>query len=191
MTKISEIAARHGFSAVAVREMLDAVIAGNGSMAQFSHPEFGGAGQWMRGGMTMVSDMFNHRLAARVDSLAAELAEVSLSSHDASSLFEEDADSERNWWPAELGTPTAPAGRMRLLTPTSAESTGSRSTRAARSASTTRWVRKLRECRSSSRPVGRSCSPPLPVLSTFPRSRCFERRVHAAPRRNHSCMQIN
>jgi uncharacterized repeat protein (TIGR03803 family) len=27
--------------------------------AQFSHPEFGGSGQWMRGGMIMVSDMFN------------------------------------------------------------------------------------------------------------------------------------
>lgn len=33
-------------------------INGNGSMAQFSHPEFSGSGQWMRGGMIMVSDIF-------------------------------------------------------------------------------------------------------------------------------------
>ena len=111
--KVSEIASRHGFSAVAVREMLDAVRAGHGSMAQFSHPEFGGAGQWMRGGMTMVSDMFNHRLAARVDSLAAELA-AALSSHDASSLFKVDPDSERNWWPPELGTPDS-TGRQNAM----------------------------------------------------------------------------
>ena len=111
--KVGEIASRHGFSAVAVREMLDAVRAGNGSMAQFSHPEFGGAGQWMRGGMTMVSDMFNHRLAARVDSLAAELS-AALSSHDASCLFEENPDSERNWWPPELGTPDS-TGRQNAM----------------------------------------------------------------------------
>jgi len=104
--KISDIAARHGFSASAVREMLDAVIAGNGSMAQVSHPEFGGAGQWMRGGMTMVSDMFNHRLAARVESLAAHLAEIS-ASRAARDFFDEEQDSERNWWPAELGTPSS------------------------------------------------------------------------------------
>ena len=36
------------------RDMLRAVRAGHGGMAQFNHPEFGGSGQWMRGGMTMV-----------------------------------------------------------------------------------------------------------------------------------------
>ena len=111
--KIREIAARHGFSTPAVQVMLDAVIAGNGSMAQFSHPEFGGSGQWMRGGMTMVSDMFNHRLAARVESLAAELAALS-SSPAARDFFEEDPDPERNWWPAELGTPSS-TGRQNAI----------------------------------------------------------------------------
>lgn len=71
---ISQIAQRHGFSVEAVTTMLDAVINGNGSMAQFSHPEFGGSGQWMSGGMTMLSDMFNNYLKGRVDSLCAELA---------------------------------------------------------------------------------------------------------------------
>ncbi|WP_157268054.1 SHOCT domain-containing protein [Azohydromonas aeria] len=73
---IDDIARRHGFSSEAVTAMLWAVIQGNGSMAQFGHPEFGGAGQWMRGGMTMVSDMFNNALKARVDGLCSELASL-------------------------------------------------------------------------------------------------------------------
>lgn len=73
---VNGIAQRHGFSADAVTHMLEAVINGNGGMAQFSHPEFAGSGQWMRGGMTMVSDMFNNHLKGRVDSLCAELADL-------------------------------------------------------------------------------------------------------------------
>jgi hypothetical protein len=73
---INDIAQRHGFSVDAVLSMLDSVINGNGSMAQFSHPEFAGSGQWMRGGMTMVSDMFNNYLKGRVDSLCSELANL-------------------------------------------------------------------------------------------------------------------
>ncbi len=73
---INDIAQRHGVSVDATLNMLDAVINGNGSMAQFSHPEFSGSGQWMRGGMTMVSDMFNNHLKGRVDALCSELANV-------------------------------------------------------------------------------------------------------------------
>ncbi|WP_298234708.1 SHOCT domain-containing protein [uncultured Azohydromonas sp.] len=73
---IDDIARRHGFSAEAVTAMLWAVVQGQGSMAQFGHPEFGGPGQWMRNGMTMVSDMFNHALKARVDGLCNELASL-------------------------------------------------------------------------------------------------------------------
>ncbi len=71
---INDIAQRHGFSADAVVSMLESVINGNGGMAQFSHPEFGGSGQWMRGGMIMLSDMFNNYLKGRVDSLCLELS---------------------------------------------------------------------------------------------------------------------
>ena len=74
--RINDIAQRHGVSVDATLSMLDAVINGNGSMAQFSHPEFSGSGQWMRGGMTMVSDMFNNQLKGRVDALCSELANV-------------------------------------------------------------------------------------------------------------------
>jgi hypothetical protein len=73
---IDEIAQRHGFSSDAVLSMLESVVNGNGSMAQFSHPEFSGSGQWMRGGMIMVSDMFNHHLKGRIDGLCNELSNL-------------------------------------------------------------------------------------------------------------------
>src|SRR5579864_5594070 len=73
---IKEVAQRHGFSTDAVMSMLESVIRGNGSMAQFNHPEFGGSGQWMQGGMTMVSDMFNNYLKGRVDGLCSELSRL-------------------------------------------------------------------------------------------------------------------
>ena len=73
---IQDLAQRHGFSPDAVRCMLDAVINGHGSMAQFNHPEFGGSGQWMSGGMTMLSDMFNYPLKGRVEGLCHDLAHL-------------------------------------------------------------------------------------------------------------------
>jgi hypothetical protein len=76
VSAVQDIAQRHGFSFDAVQTMLYAVINGNGSMAQFSHCEFGGSGQWMQGGMTMIGDMFNNYLKGRVDSLCAELSRL-------------------------------------------------------------------------------------------------------------------
>lgn len=73
---VNDIAQRQGFSTNAVESMLESVINGNGSMAQFSHPEFGGGGQWMSGGMTMIGDMFNGYLKGRVDNLCSELARL-------------------------------------------------------------------------------------------------------------------
>ncbi|MDQ5910936.1 MAG: hypothetical protein QG599_3033 [Pseudomonadota bacterium] len=71
---INDLAQRYNFSPGAVASLLEAVQQGQGSMAQFNHPEFGGSGQWMPGGMTMLSDMFNHALKSRVDGLCSELA---------------------------------------------------------------------------------------------------------------------
>ena len=129
---VSELAQRHGFSADAVTAMLYAVLCGNGTMAQFSHPEFGGSGQWMRGGMIMLGDMFNNALKGRVDALCSEISDVlarqpgllqggSFQSQSQggsdyqsqtaggtmgqSSLFI--PDPAAHWWPAELGTPSA------------------------------------------------------------------------------------
>jgi hypothetical protein len=71
---VSNLAHRYGISEDAVRTMLFAVSAGGGTMAQFYHVELGGGGQWMRGGMTMVGDMFNSGLKSRVDGLCSELS---------------------------------------------------------------------------------------------------------------------
>jgi len=56
--------------------LLQALLNSNGTMAQFDHRELGGAGQWMPGGMTMVGDMFNHGLKAKVDGLCSELSQL-------------------------------------------------------------------------------------------------------------------
>src|SRR5271170_8141012 len=71
---VEEIAHRTGFSQDAVTSMLFSIVSGRGGMAQFSHPEFGGSGQWMAGGAIMISDMFNNGLKARVDALCNELS---------------------------------------------------------------------------------------------------------------------
>ena len=43
-TPLQALAAKHGFSHNAVEHLYHAIRVGNGSMAQFSHPEFGGSG---------------------------------------------------------------------------------------------------------------------------------------------------
>lgn len=71
---VNDLSYRYNLSTDAVTHMLIAVNQGGGSMAQFSCPELGGSGQWMRGGMTMVGDMFNHGLKMTVDNLCNELS---------------------------------------------------------------------------------------------------------------------
>ena len=70
--KIQIVASKHAFSPDAVQHLYHAMLVGKGTMAQFSHLEFGGTGQWMRGGMIMIGDMFNHALKARVAALCHE-----------------------------------------------------------------------------------------------------------------------
>ena len=71
---LAALAARHGVSPEAAQALLRAVAEGGGRMAQFSHPELGGPGQWMAGGLTMVGDMFNPALRAQVEALAQAAA---------------------------------------------------------------------------------------------------------------------
>ena len=122
---IESVAQRHGVSTDAVLTLLQALQAGNGAMAQFSHPELGGMGQWSQGGMTMVGDMFNQGLRARVDALCTELAgllraqpglmaapvqaqaQIQPGSDAGASLFVPRAARSGAWWPAELGDPTS------------------------------------------------------------------------------------
>jgi len=105
---IVEIAQRHGLSREAVLAMLFALHAGGGTMAQFSIPELGGSGQWMQGGMTMVGgNMFDNALRARVDALCNELAQLLATS----SVFPPSMFTSANWWPANLGVPSAAGGQ--------------------------------------------------------------------------------
>ena len=100
---LADIARRHGVSPEAALSMLYALHVGGGTMAQFSIPELGGSGQWMRGGMTMVGNMFDNALKARVDALCNELAQLLTTT----AVFPASA----NWWPADLGVPSAVGGQ--------------------------------------------------------------------------------
>ena len=81
-TIVNNLAQRYGLSQDAVVHMLVAVNNGNGSMAQFNCPELGGGGQWMRGGMTMVGDMFN-TMAVRAVKISDTEALVVMTMHPA------------------------------------------------------------------------------------------------------------
>jgi hypothetical protein len=122
---VAAAAGRHGVSAEAAKHVLLAIAAGGGTQAQFNHPDLGGMGQWSRGGMIMVGDMFNQALKARVDALCTQLSDAlrdaslfacapvatqSQSQSDGQaqssgigdvSLFVDQAGSNR--WPADLG----------------------------------------------------------------------------------------
>ncbi|ASJ71217.1 SHOCT domain-containing protein [Granulosicoccus antarcticus] len=102
---VTDIARRYNISTGAVEHMLIAVNNGSGSMAQFNCPELGGSGQWMRGGMTMVGDMFNNGLKATVDNLCNELSNLLATTQ----VFPETSSSSSNgqWWPDGLGSPNS------------------------------------------------------------------------------------
>ncbi|TYK66749.1 SHOCT domain-containing protein [Colwellia echini] len=101
---VSGISNRYGVSREAVIHMMVAINNGGGSMAQFSCPELGGSGQWMRGGMTMVGDMFNNGLKTTVDNLCSELANI-LSNNQIFPVVPAGSPGSNQWWPANLGSP--------------------------------------------------------------------------------------
>jgi hypothetical protein len=125
---VEEIAHRTGFTQNAVTSMLVSIARGRGGMAQFSHSEFGGSGQWMAGGAIMISDMFNNALKARVDALCNELSALirgdpdfaaadSFQSQSQGRAWESSTRSAKssgaavpdqaNWWPSALGVPSS------------------------------------------------------------------------------------
>lgn len=137
---IDNLARQYHVSVSAVMSMLQAVMDGNGTMAQFNHPEFGGSGQWMQGGMTMVSDMFNQGLKSQVDGLCGALSELlantsqpfrpaqsqsqqqgassASSGHGATgsvSLFvAPEPGASGHWWPDGLGAPSSTGAQNRV-----------------------------------------------------------------------------
>src|SRR6478735_1354247 len=114
---VADIAARYRVSDGAVRALLDAVIRGGGAMAQFSHPELGGNGQWMRGGMTMVGDMFNSGLQSTVSGICSELSakmaagEALVTPAARSAAGSEYGSFGGDWWPSDLGRPSSSGGQ--------------------------------------------------------------------------------
>jgi Short C-terminal domain len=126
---VAGLAEQYKIGADAVKMMLDAVARGGGTMAQFNVPEFGGSGQWMRGGMTMIGDMFNNSMKATVDNLCTELSNLmqaqanlyapamqsqsqSQSSGSATSFTK--PSWSYNWWPEELGNPSSTGAQNAL-----------------------------------------------------------------------------
>jgi hypothetical protein len=112
-------------------------------MAQFSHPELGGMGQWSRGGMIMIGDMFNNGLKSRVDALCNDLSQivgrdglVALRPQSSSQYQYQGGQyqggnnggdynrpplpassffvNSGNWWPAELGLPASSGGQNNM-----------------------------------------------------------------------------
>lgn len=129
---VADLAQRYGVSQDAVMVLLQATMEGHGTMAQFNHPELGGSGQWMQGGMTMVGDMFNHGLKSKVDGLCTELSSLLASQQSAvfmpsstqsqsqtqggvrqgsygpvSLLVPAGGGDVTHWWPSDLGVPAS------------------------------------------------------------------------------------
>ena len=113
---IQAIANRYHLSRDAVLTLFDAVIRGQGTMAQFSHPELGGMGQWMQGGMTMVGDMFNQQLQWTVANVCQELSGLlsqratlfqPAPQHSAPAFGGMNNMNQGQWWPAGLGYPAS------------------------------------------------------------------------------------
>ena len=120
-TRIEDLAERYGFSTEAAHVLNVAVAQGHGNMASFNHPELGGAGQWMRGGLLMIEDSFNHELKGRVDALCHALGErveaprpyeptgqrQSADTAAGEVLAQTMASNSGAWWPQALGQPNA------------------------------------------------------------------------------------
>jgi hypothetical protein len=70
---IDRMAKKHSVSPAAVGVVLKALRSGGGRMAQFSHADFGEMSQWSPG-MSMVGDMFNKPLNAKLDALCSDIA---------------------------------------------------------------------------------------------------------------------
>jgi hypothetical protein len=121
---VRRLATQHGLSVDGVRTVLRALRSGGGTMAQFSHPDFGGMSQWSPG-MSMVGDMFNADLKAKLEAVATELASH-IRSSPAMRRDEPQGDRQASedvsrpqaspagsaaWWPSGLGSPSAVGGQ--------------------------------------------------------------------------------
>ncbi|MBW4022698.1 MAG: SHOCT domain-containing protein [Proteobacteria bacterium] len=122
---IAAIGQRHGISEGAAKALYEALRRGGGGQAQFSHPDLGGMGQWSRGGMTQVGDMFDQQLKDRVAGACQDLSrliaggetgtpaqggaarrQVQGADHAVSNRPAHQTGGQ-NWWPEGLGAPAS------------------------------------------------------------------------------------
>jgi hypothetical protein len=109
---VERMAKKHSVSPAAVQVVLAALRSGGGQMAQFSHADFGGMSQWSPG-MSMVGDMFNTQLKAKLDALCSDIAahlDASPAAGGQRSAAEDvsyRSSGSADWWPAGLGRPGA------------------------------------------------------------------------------------
>jgi hypothetical protein len=108
---VDRMAKKHSVSPAAVQVVLAALRSGGGRMAQFSHADFGGMSQWSPG-MSMVGDMFNTQLKAKLDALCTDIAAHLDSSETAGHARGSSGDvsyrsGSTDWWPSGLGRPGA------------------------------------------------------------------------------------
>src|ERR1700722_14164563 len=106
---VERMAKRHSVSPAAVEVVLAALRSGGGRMAQFSHADFGGMSQWSPG-MSMVGDMFNTQLRAKLDALCNDIAaqlDASPAAGGARSgsgqVSYRSISGSADWWPTGLG----------------------------------------------------------------------------------------
>jgi hypothetical protein len=110
---VDRMAKKHSVSPAAVQVVLAALRSGGGRMAQFSHADFGGMSQWSPG-MSMVGEMFNTQLKAKLDALCSDIAAHLDASETADGARSEEGEVSyrswtrpEDWWPAGLGRPGA------------------------------------------------------------------------------------
>jgi hypothetical protein len=109
---VDRMAKKHSVSPAAVQVVLAALRSGGGRMAQFSHSDFGGMSQWSPG-MSMVGDMFNTQLKAKLDALCSDIvaqldtSETAGGSQAMGEVSYRSPIQSDNWWPAGLGKPAA------------------------------------------------------------------------------------
>jgi hypothetical protein len=126
---VEGVARRNNFGTDAALTLLAALDRGNGTQAQFNHFELGGMGQWSRGGMIMIGDMFNNGLKYRVDQLCNELSDLLRTqanlfapepayggsmnggSMNGGSMNGGSMNGGGTWWPASYGQPSASGGQ--------------------------------------------------------------------------------
>ena len=115
---VSHIAQRYVVSEGAVRELFRALQSTGGKLAQFSHADLGGRGQWMPG-MIMLSDTDDAQTKARIAGLCAEVSAIvqgrGTSADEQLAMPMDSAASSacvtmpagESWWPASFGHPAA------------------------------------------------------------------------------------